>query len=142
MDNFIDPVQAERLVATAVSGMFAVFLFAIISTVITMVYLKGRRITFMLVFWGMFLIFSLTFYGLNYLMRDMWKLEESMGSAAIHVVSLGTALGLMALYALYCKFSIQEGATWLQKELDDLPEDKLSPMDIKRREHMAKYRRK
>lgn len=127
---------------SAVAGVCAVFLFSLVATFFTIRYLKGRVITFMLILWGLFLVFFVTFYGLNFVMREFWGLEATWGSAQIDLVSLCVAVGLMMLFALYCKISIQEGPTLWQTELDNLTEEQLTPMDIKRREHLARKARK
>jgi uncharacterized membrane protein len=127
---------------SAAGGLCAVFAFSMIATLFTIKYLKGRVITFMLVLWGLFLVFFLSFYGLNFIMREFWNLEATWGSRQIDLISLLVAVGLMMLFALYCKISIQEGPTLWQTELDNLDEREMTPMDFKRRDHMARRARK
>lgn len=142
MNNLIDADYAAQYFLSAGAGLCAVFLSSLVGVLLTIRYLKGRLITFMLVLWGLFFVFFATFFGLNFAMREFSDLEVVWGSRAIDIVSLCTAVGLMSLFALYCKFAIHEGPTLMQAELDNLKEEQLSPMDIKRREHLAKYRRR
>jgi predicted permease len=138
LNNFYEPEYIQQYLLSAGGGICAVFAFSLIAALLTIKYLKGRLITFMLVTWGLFLVFFVTFYGLNYLMRKFWGLEATWGSRAIDIVSLCIAVGLMCVFALGCKIMIPEGPSWLQAELDSLSEDQLTPMDVKRREHMSR----
>ncbi|HEX2623254.1 MAG TPA: hypothetical protein VHL11_24005 [Phototrophicaceae bacterium] len=140
MNNFIDPEYASRLMAYAASGFVLVMLFSVTAALVTIKTLTGRRITFMIVTWSLFLVFFVVFYGLNYMMRKFWGLEATLGSTAIDILSLAAAVGLMSLLALYWKISIPEGPSLQEVEQENLKEEEMTPMDFARRDHMTRHR--
>lgn len=142
MDNFIDPEYASQFINSAASGFAVVMLLSVVNAFFIMKNLTGRRITFMVVLWSMFLVFCVSFYGLNYVMRKYWGMEATLGDFGINVLSLAVGAGLTALLALYWKFAIPEGPTLSEVEEAQLKEEDMTPMDFKRREHMTKYKRK
>jgi hypothetical protein len=142
MNNFIDPEYASQFITSAFSGFAVVMLLSVVNAFIIMKTLTGRRITFMIVLWSLFLVFFVSFYGLNYVMRKHWGMEATLGDGGINLVSLGVGVGLTALLGLYWKFAIPEGPTLSEVEEAQLKEEEMTPLDFKRREHMSKYKRK
>ncbi|MBC8099002.1 MAG: hypothetical protein H7Y11_06130 [Armatimonadetes bacterium] len=142
MERLIDPQALRAMVDYTLQFWAVALVCAVIYTALVYRLLRGRLITFMLVVWSLLFTFFFVSYGLSFMMRHVWALDKTLGDTAITVISWGVAIGLMALMGLYFKYTIPEGPSLAQRELDELPEDQLSPMDVRRREHMAKYRRK
>lgn len=140
MDQFFDAEYVSRYLQSSFTGFLVMFVLVAIAAFFTGTFLTGRRITFMVVLWSMFGSFIVVFYGLNFAMRAFWGMEAIMSSTAIDILSLCAGVAALVLVALYWKFNIQQGPTLMEKELAELTEDQMTPMDIRRREHMTRVK--
>lgn len=140
MEILIDPKDLAAQLQYALTGyLVSVFIVSPILTLALLRLSKGRRGVFMLVVLGLFMVFTLTFYGVGFLLRHVWVMTDTLGDNVIHGICLALALLLILVLAIPLRIALNEMPSPLQVEYDTLPEEKMTPMDIRRKEHLAKY---
>jgi hypothetical protein len=141
MDAFIDRIAAQELIQFAIMGFVVMMVCSVVYALAIMRIIRGRLITFTAITWGMFLTFCILFYGLNFLAREIWQIEPRLGSPKIHALAFAIGFGAVIFEAFCLKILFPEGKSWLQKEFDQLPEDQWTPLDSRRKEHLARHKR-
>lgn len=140
MEILIDPKDLAQQMQFALTGYFvSVF---IVSPVLTLALLrlsKGRRGVFIMVVLGLFLVFTLAFYGMGFLLRHVWVMTDTLGDNVIHGICLALGLLLILVLAIPLRIALNESPSPMQIEYDNLAEEQMTPMDIRRKEHLAKY---
>ncbi|MCU0499772.1 MAG: hypothetical protein MUF87_20665 [Anaerolineae bacterium] len=136
MDNFIDPAYVSAYLELARNSFLVMCLATVIGTAVLYFGVRGRVIPFMLVTWGLFLIFFVGFFGLTFLMTEIWQVTFHRDT--VHLVSLCVAVGGMCLFALFAKIALGKTVSHEQIALDQLSEDELTPFDRRRKEFMER----
>lgn len=140
MEILIDPKDLAEQLQFALAGyLVSVFIISPVLTIALLRLAKGRRGTFILVVLGLFLVFTLTFYGLGFLLRHVWVLTATLGENVINGVCLALGLLLILVLALPLRIALNEVPSPMQIEYESLTEDQLTPQDIRRKEYLAKY---
>ena len=142
MDAFIDPQTAQDLINKAVTGFIVMMICSLIYALSIIRIIRGRLITFTAITWGMFLTFFLLFYGLNFLARHVWQIDQMLGETRLNALAFAIGFAAILLEAICLKTLLPEGKSLLAQEFDQLPEDQWTPLDVKRKEHLARYHRK
>jgi uncharacterized membrane protein len=142
MDILIDSRELADLLRFGLTGyLISVFIISPALTIAMLRLSKGRRGVFVMVVLGLLLVFVLAFYGVGFLLRHVWDIADAWGwdDAAINGVCLALALLLILFIALPLRLALNDEVSPLRREYESLTDEQLSPLDIRRREHQAKY---
>lgn len=143
MQPLIDPNKLQAQLQYALTAYFiSAFIMSPILTFATWRFARGRRGVFIMVTAGLFLVFTLVFYGLGFVMRHVWMRADEWGEGVIFGLSLTAALVTILLLAIPLRIALNESVSPLQSEYQELKEEQMTPMDIRRKEHMARYGKK
>jgi MFS family permease len=139
MERFIDMEKfAETMQFALAAYVVSAFILSPIATMLAWRFSRGRRGTFLLVTLGLFLVFTLIFYGLPFLMIEVWQV--AMPTELVYGISLAVALGVMLLIALLLRIALVDGPSALEVEFDTLSEAQMSPIDLNRKANMERRR--
>lgn len=142
MDAFINPQAAQELIRSAVIGFTVMMVCSVIYALAIIRIIRGRLIIFTAITWGMFLTFCLLFYGLNFLARHVWQIDQLLGETRLNALAFAIGFGAVLFEAFCLKILLPEGKSLLAQEFDQLSADQWTPLDAKRKEHLARYNRK
>ena len=140
MEILIDPKDLAEQLQFALTGyLISVFIVSPILTIALLRLSKGRRGIFVIVVLSLFLVFTLAFYGMGFLLRHVWVMTDTLSDNAINGICLALGLLLILVLAIPLRIALNETPSPMQIEYDNLQEEQLTPMDIRRKEHLAKY---
>jgi hypothetical protein len=142
MDAFINTQATQELISQAITGFTIMMVCSVLYALAIIRIIQGRLITFLAITSGMFITFFVLFYGLNFLARYIWQIDQVLGEIRLTVLSFAIAFVAVIFEASCLKILLPEGKSLLAEEFDQLPEDQWTPLDTKRKEHMARYNRK
>jgi protein-S-isoprenylcysteine O-methyltransferase Ste14 len=138
--NTLDGIQ-EALVA-ALIGYGIVLTAGVILGGVLWRNARRKRGTFVLVTAGLFSAFLIPFYTVEILFRFVWNGSAILGDPAIHALALLLGLFFMMLPVIPLRLLLAAEHSALRHEFDNLPEEFTTPMDVHRREYMAKKNRR
>lgn len=143
MDILIRPNELAHQLQFALTGyLLATFIISPLLTLAMWRIAAGRRGVFLIVTLGLFLAFTLVFYGLLFLIEHAWGTLDVWGREVTTGLCLLTGLLIVLMLALPLRLALNETPSPLQQEYDALTEDQMSPFDRSRKARMARYRRK
>ncbi len=143
MQTLINPDQLQaQLQYALISYFISAFIMSPILTLATWRFVKGRRGVFLMVTLGLFLVFTLVFYGLGFVMRHVWMRTEDWGEGVIFGLSLTAGLITILVLAIPLRIALNESVSPLQVEYEGLGEEQMTPMDMRRKDHMTRYGKK
>jgi hypothetical protein len=141
MSAFFDANAAQELIQFAVTGFVVMMICSVIYALAIIRIIRGRLITFTAITWGMFLTFCVLFYGLNFLARHVWQVDQALGEPLLNGLAFAIGFAAVILEAYCLKILLPNGKSLLAQEFDQLSKEQWTPMDIKRKEHLARRKR-
>ncbi|HRL11793.1 MAG TPA: hypothetical protein PKX07_07930 [Aggregatilineales bacterium] len=103
---------------------------------------RRRQGTFVLVTVGLFSAFLIPFYSVEILLLFVWDVSAVLSDAAVHALALMLGLFFMMLPVIPLRLLLASEHSALRHEYENLPEEFITPLDVHRREYMAKKNRR
>jgi hypothetical protein len=142
MEAFIDTQAAQELIGYAATGFVVMMICSLVYALVMIRIIQGRLITFTAMAWGMFFTFCILFYGLNFLARHVWQIDQALGEPLLNALAFAIGFAAVVFEAFCLKILFSEGKSLLAEEFDQLPESQWSPLDAKRKAHFAHHKRR
>lgn len=102
----------------------------------------GRRGTFVLIVLTLYFGFMVCYYGFPFMSYFVWDLHETLWPSTI--TGIGMLLGLLwvLIPIIPLHYLVNETKSPLEVEFENLSEEEMSPMDLKRKAYLEKKRQR
>lgn len=140
-EQFVDLNEMARRVVYAVESVL--FLFFVISPIIGYLIARtiAKRVNQVMVWGVMFLLINLCANGGYLYLRDRIPIER-LPDPSLVALMIVAAIAIAMLIGRYLAWYLEPPAqSELQREFEDMTEDQMSPVDIRRKEEMERRRR-